>query len=94
MVRQVSHFLLVFDRPHSRLLREDPYQDHREALVARFKAERLYRHNPDVEIVVLSAESSEDLRRTHSRYFQSTSALASPSSRKTTQVRAARHATP
>lgn len=77
MVRQVSHFLLVFDRAHSRLLRETPYADHREALVERFRAERLHRDNPDIEVVVLSAESTAALRRTHGRYFQTVSSLAS-----------------
>ena len=79
-MREVSHFLLVFDRAHGRLLREQSFGDHRQALVERFKAERLHRDQPDIEVVVLSAESKEALRLTHSRYFQSISSLASVSS--------------
>lgn len=77
MVRHVSHFLLVFDRAHSRLLREQEFAEHRKALEERFRAERLHRENPDIEVVVLSAESQEALRLTHGRYFQTVSSLAS-----------------
>lgn len=91
MVRHVSHFLLVFDRAHSRLLREVAYEDHREALVERFRAERLHRENPDIEVVVLSAESKEALRLTHARYFESVSSLAS-AKRPTTAARSTRAA--
>lgn len=89
MVRNVSHFLLVFDRAHSRLLREERFDDHRVALRERFKTERLHRGNPDIEVVVLSADSPGALRLTHSRYFESMSSLASVSS--STRA-AARHA--
>lgn len=80
MVRRVSHFLLVFDRAHSRLLSERVFEDHRKALEERFRAERMHRGNQDIEVVVLSAESKEALRLTHARYFQSVSSLASAKS--------------
>ena len=79
MVRVVKHFLLVFDRSHSRLLSEQVFEDHRAALVQRFRAERMHRDNPDIEVVVLSADSKEALRMTHARYFQTISSLASVS---------------
>lgn len=88
MVRQVSHFLLVFDRSHSRLLREQAFTDHRQALVERFRAERLHRENIDIEVVVLSADSKDALRRTHARYFQTVSALATTASSRTAAARA------
>lgn len=78
-LRDVNHFLLVFDRAHGRLLREQSFQDHRQALIERFRAERMQRDNPDIEVVVLSAQSREALRLTHSRYFQSISDLGSVS---------------
>ena len=40
-----------------------------EALRARFQAERDFGTRPEVEIVVLTADSEEDLVRTHGRYF-------------------------
>ena len=66
----VKHFLLVFDRPAGNLLRMHEYADAREALRARFEAERSYRHDRSIEIVVLSADSEADLHRTHARYFE------------------------
>ena len=70
------HFLLVFDRPQGRLLREQPYADHRTALEERFAVERTHRGNPGIEVVVLTAESKDAIRRTHSRYFRSGGASA------------------
>lgn len=43
----------------------------REAIRERFEQERQYRDNPDVEVVVLSSSSREELEETHSRYFRS-----------------------
>ena len=78
----MSHFLIVFDRASSRLLSEQCFDDHRQALEARFRTERMHRTDPDIEVVVLSAESKEALRLTHARYFQSMSSLASVASTK------------
>jgi hypothetical protein len=77
MVPNVTHFLLVFDRTHGRLLSSTPFNDASEALAQRFRDERLHQHNPDIEIVVLTAESKSALRRTHARYFESLTELAS-----------------
>jgi hypothetical protein len=73
----MQHFLVVFDRAEGRVLREEPYDDARDALTERFKTERLHRGDPDIEVVVLSAESPDALRRTHARYFLTLSELAS-----------------
>jgi hypothetical protein len=65
----VRHFLLVYDRSTGQLLElvEHPHQA--EALQARFAAEKLHRDDPSIEVVVLTADSEEALRRTHTRYF-------------------------
>ena len=47
-----------------------------EAIKARFAAEREYANQFAVEVVVLGADSWDDLKRTHSRYFSSPSGLA------------------
>lgn len=65
----MRHFLVVFDRRQGHVLREEPFDDANEALRERFRTEKLNRSNPDIEVVVLSAESAEALRRTHARYF-------------------------
>jgi hypothetical protein len=48
----------------------------RRALAGRIRAERS-RETPDLEIVVLSADSLDELHRTHGRYFKSASELLS-----------------
>lgn len=65
----MKHFLLVFDRTAGRLVEEAAYADAKEALAARFAREEVERNNPEIEVVVLSAEDREALERTHSRYF-------------------------
>jgi spore cortex formation protein SpoVR/YcgB (stage V sporulation) len=85
MVHHVSHFLIVFDRASSRLLSEKRFNEHRKALEERFRAERMHRGNPDIEVVVLSAESKEALRLTHARYFESSLASMASSSRAAVQ---------
>ena len=51
------------------MLREEEFADVNEALRERFRMEKLHRANPDIEVVVLSAESREALLKTHARYF-------------------------
>jgi hypothetical protein len=65
----VAHFLLVYDRNSGRLIRQQRFDADSEALQARFDAEHEFRGRPEVEIVALTAESEDDLRRTHARYF-------------------------
>jgi hypothetical protein len=72
----MTHVLLVYDRASGQLLRDDEFADSREALQARFRLERNYLARPDVEVVVLSAQSRADIERTHARYFMSLDALA------------------
>jgi hypothetical protein len=72
----VTHFLIVFDRRQGRVLREEPYDDHRDALDERFRIEKQHKGDPDIEVVVLSAASAEALRHTHARYFMTLSEIA------------------
>lgn len=72
----MRHFLLVFDRKQGRVLREETFEDERAALAERFRTERLHKDQPDIEVVVLGADSAEALRRTHARYFMSVSEIA------------------
>ena len=73
----MKHFLVVFDRARGVVLREEAFEDHRAALKERFRTERLHPRESDIEVVVLSADSHESLRRTHARYFLTLSELAS-----------------
>ena len=65
----MAHFLLVYDRNAGRLIRQQQFDVGSQALQARFDAEQEFRGRPELEIVALTAESEDDLRRTHARYF-------------------------
>jgi hypothetical protein len=66
----MNHYLIVFDRARSIVVRCEPFNSSDAALNARFDAERDYGRSDDIEVVVLSASSPEALTRTHSRYFK------------------------
>ena len=71
-------FLLVYRRSTGIVvLREVFRDDEAKALARRFELEAKEKDDPDVEIVLLTADSEEALRRTHSRYFKTTTELAS-----------------
>lgn len=72
----MQHHLLIYNRRAGEIVRRQQFQMPGTALTARFEAEREFRHEPDIEIVVLSADSWEALRQTHSRYFERLQELA------------------
>lgn len=65
----MAHFVLIYDRPAGQLVRKQQFDSNAEALSARFEAEHEFRGRPEIEIVALTAESEEELMRTHGRYF-------------------------
>lgn len=67
----MKHFLLVYNKKTGDLLRITEFEAETgaAALQERFDLEREYRSKPDVEIVVLNADSREALYGTHARYF-------------------------
>lgn len=66
----MTYYLLVFNRRHGELVREiQEFADQRVAMAERLRLEIENKHNPDLEIVVLGAESREAMENTHSRYF-------------------------
>jgi len=73
----VTQFLVVYDRRAGSVIRFSDFSDMTGALEARWAEEREHRGEPDIEIVVLSASSEEQLRSTHSRYFKSAAELSS-----------------
>lgn len=72
----MAHFLLIYDRDAGELVRTTQYEQAVEALNARFAAESEFKGRSEIEIVALSADSEEDLRRTHARYFLGLDELA------------------
>jgi hypothetical protein len=73
----MNHYLVVFDRSTGKVLRHEQFSDRNEALQARFAVEREHHSDPDIEVVVLGAQSWEALKRTHGRYFKNFDQLAS-----------------
>ena len=75
----MQYFLIVYNRRSGAVLQQRifPARRRAEAMRARFKAEDKYRDDPDIEVVVLGAESAEHLRQTHARYFGAASDLVS-----------------
>ncbi|MCW2545504.1 MAG: hypothetical protein JWM40_3056 [Frankiales bacterium] len=77
----VKHFLIVFDRATGELVSEVEFDDATEAHRVRFETERGLKDAATTEVVVLTAEDRDALRRTHGRYFESLSSIAARASR-------------
>jgi hypothetical protein len=68
----MRNFLVVYNRrTGERTVEEFPEGCGREAIRHRFMAEREHNGDTDIEVVVLSSNSREELEKTHSRYFRS-----------------------
>jgi hypothetical protein len=77
-------FLIEYDRSRGEIVtfKTFPDSERRVAENARLELEiELNRDNVDHEVVLLEADSEEALRRTHRRYFENLTELATPSSR-------------
>lgn len=72
----MKHYLVVYDRVEGTIIKHKGFRDASRALRARFDAERDYRGQGDVEVVVLGAESWDSLPQTHARYFKGVQELA------------------
>ena len=70
------HYLLIYDRQQGKIIHQVSFPRADTALVARFDAEREFSGQAEVEVVVLGADSWQDLTRTHSRYFKGLHELA------------------
>lgn len=72
----MQHYLVIYDRRRGQILRRRHFSAPAPALEARFQAEVEFLGEPDIEIVVLGAESWDALQGTHSRYFKPVQELA------------------
>jgi hypothetical protein len=72
----VQHYLVIYDRRAGEIIRHRGFRTPAPALAARFDAEREFRDEPNVEVVVLGADSWDALKVTHSRYFKGVRELA------------------
>jgi len=75
----MPNFLIIYNRRTGVQSIEEFAPGHgRDAIRARFAAERQHRNEPDIEVVVLSSDSRATLERTHSRYFNNVEELTAP----------------
>jgi hypothetical protein len=67
----MRYFLIVYDRKARQIIdfREYESADRDAALADLFEREIRERLQPDLEVVLLTAESQDALRHTHRRYF-------------------------
>jgi len=68
----VTHFLLVYDGKAGRLLREPvEFEDSDESLAVEEygKTEDEFEDRPDIQVLLLSADSLDTLRVTHANFF-------------------------
>jgi hypothetical protein len=65
----IKHFLIVYDIPSAHADVRPHGTDYDAALEAYEQAEQEVRDRSDVEVVLLSADSLETIKRTHSSYF-------------------------
>lgn len=73
----MNQYLVRYRRSTGDLLQfEDLGSDRTVAMSRRVGEEKIYKGDPDIEVVLLTASSREALIRTHARYFKSVSELA------------------
>jgi hypothetical protein len=73
----VTIFVLTFDRK-TRAVDVAPIDDPDEAMERLLEAEERRRDHPELEVVLLTARDEDDLRKTHSRFFESLDELLEP----------------
>ncbi|HEV8537272.1 MAG TPA: hypothetical protein VGR87_16330 [Candidatus Limnocylindria bacterium] len=80
----MRYFLLVYDRRRHRITThlEFPFERRDDALAQRAALVREHREDPDLEIVLLGANTFDDLKKTHSRYFKTVDQLAKQKTRR------------
>ncbi len=68
----MTYFVLAYRRARSEVFERHDFSVAKrdEAWILRDQLALRYAHDPDVEVVLLGAESEAELRRTHGRYFE------------------------
>ena len=66
----VIHSLLVYDLRHQALRSQQAFAKADEAMIAYQRLEQQYRADPEIEIVLVGADSIDTIRQTHGHYFE------------------------
>ena len=74
----MARFLLVYDRSRRTILREEEFADDelKRAVNERLAEEIAHKADPNVEVVLLEADSRDTLLTTHARYFKTVAEIA------------------
>jgi hypothetical protein len=78
----IKHFLVTHDVTRRETTVVEFGADYEVALDAYGEAERKVWGRPDLDVVLLGADSLETIKRTHSSYFGSGRIVSAPASRK------------
>ena len=76
----MKYFLLVYDRGIQKIIegpRPYAFEERDAALADRERAISDNIVNPNIEVVLLGADSIDELRKTHARYFQTSDEIIS-----------------
>lgn len=63
------HVLLVYSLEDQQLVKEQQFEDAKEAMAAYISVEREHLRDDNYEIVLIAADSEETIRHTHASYF-------------------------
>ena len=69
LLRPAVHVLLVYSLDEQKLVRDQVFEDGKDALEAYSTAEREHLGKSNYEIVLIAADSEETIRHTHASYF-------------------------
>ena len=74
----MARFLLVYDRHRGSILREEEFGDDelKRAVNDRLAEEIAHKADPNIEVVLLEADSRTTLLTTHARYFKTVAEIA------------------
>lgn len=64
------HFLLTYDRSERRLVNMERFHNGKKAVDTYGEREREYADRPQIEVVLLGADSEDAIRVTHPVYFR------------------------
>lgn len=68
-MNDLIHFLLVFNRTSGELVSIDKFEEQDLAISAFSLLERSHEDDDRIEVVLISADSVETLKKTHGHYF-------------------------
>jgi hypothetical protein len=72
------HLLLVYDRRALKISHQHVFDDYQRAFDEYLALEEQHRADDSLEIVLLSSDSLESIKRTHGNYFRDSSANLFP----------------